>query len=155
MDEDGFDWHHADHQQWYMHEWDGDHLLSPFQCDMWWLRNIQPRNPLLYMGKDTLLLCCIHRADLAAMCGEGIIYGTHHLWRSLTSELTIGEVGHGSNAATIESLPGQRYIGISVALEMPMKLQEPGRHQSLCLIRSTVLSYYLVQVKSVSCNILS
>jgi hypothetical protein len=80
MDEDGFDWHHADHQQWYMHEWDGDHLLSPFQCDMWWLRNIQPRNPLLYMGKDTLLLCCIHRADLAAM------WGGDHLWYTPSME---------------------------------------------------------------------
>jgi hypothetical protein len=108
-----------------------------------------------YIWAKTLCFYVVFIELILLPCGEGIIYGTHHLWRSLTSELTIGEVGHGSNAATIESLPGQRYIGISVALEMPMKLQEPGRHQSLCLIRSTVLSYYLVQVKSVSCNILS
>jgi hypothetical protein len=49
---------------------DGDHLTTPFQCDLCWFRNLQHRDPNPDLTKDTLLLCCIRRATLDAVWGR-------------------------------------------------------------------------------------
>ena len=43
---------------------DGDHLVTPFQCDACHFYNIQKRGPLVNSTEDKLLLLCIRRANL-------------------------------------------------------------------------------------------
>ena len=44
---------------------DGDHLLTPFQCDTCWFRNLKGRDPT-GLTKDRLVLVHIRRANLDA-----------------------------------------------------------------------------------------
>ena len=46
---------------------DGDHLLTPFQCDVCHFLNMQHRFPVEGRATDDLLLMCIRRANLDAM----------------------------------------------------------------------------------------
>ena len=69
-DEDGFDWRPAEERQRHLHAREGDHLLTPFQCDLCMFRNFQGRDPLKADAKDDLLLCCIRRANLDAVWGR-------------------------------------------------------------------------------------
>ena len=70
-DEGGFDWRPpAEEQSRHKHARDGDHLLTPFQCDTCHFRNLQGRNPSPLDPKDDLLLCCIRRANLDAVWGR-------------------------------------------------------------------------------------
>jgi hypothetical protein len=69
-DEGGFDWRPPEEKLRYRHARDGDHLLTPFQCDLCMFRNLQHRNPIPQNHQDDLLLCCIRRANLDAMWGR-------------------------------------------------------------------------------------
>jgi hypothetical protein len=44
----------------------GDHLMTPFQCDSCWFRNLKHRDPLENNNRDKLLLVHIRRAILDA-----------------------------------------------------------------------------------------
>ena len=48
----------------------GDHLLTPFQCDLCHFRNLQERNPVEKRHQDQKLLLCIRRATLDAFWGS-------------------------------------------------------------------------------------
>jgi hypothetical protein len=67
--EDGFDWRPAEEQSRYTHGRNGDHLLTPFQCDLCVFHNLKCRNPLSEDSTDQLLLCCIRWANLDAVWG--------------------------------------------------------------------------------------
>jgi hypothetical protein len=44
-DEDGFDWRPMEDSLCYKQARDGNHLLTSFQCDLCWFRNLQHRDP--------------------------------------------------------------------------------------------------------------
>jgi hypothetical protein len=69
-DDDGFDWHPPESLARHKEGRDGDHLTTPFQCDLCWFRKLQHRDPNPDLTKDTLLLCCIRRANLDAVWGR-------------------------------------------------------------------------------------
>jgi hypothetical protein len=66
-DEAGFDWRPQEEQNRFRYARDGDHLLTPFQCDLCTFQNLQMRNPLPNSPKDDLLLCCIRRVMLDSL----------------------------------------------------------------------------------------
>ena len=45
----------------------GDNLITPFQCDLCWFRNLQKRSPKPNSKSDSLLLAYIRRANLDAL----------------------------------------------------------------------------------------
>jgi hypothetical protein len=69
-DEEGFDWRPPESLTRFRVARDGDHLLTPFQCDLCCFRNLQRRDPVIGLAKDDLLLCCIRRANLDAVWGR-------------------------------------------------------------------------------------
>jgi hypothetical protein len=69
-DDDGFDWRPTKDLSRYKVAQNGDHLLTTFQCELCWFRNLQGRNPVADLVADTLLLCCIRRANLDAVWGR-------------------------------------------------------------------------------------
>lgn len=49
---------------------DGDHFITPFQCDLCHFRNVQQRNPVPVSGKDVGMFVTIRRANLDAFWGR-------------------------------------------------------------------------------------
>ena len=43
---------------------DGDHLLQPFQCGLYWFRNFKCRDPVIDSQMDTMLSLYIRRVNL-------------------------------------------------------------------------------------------
>jgi hypothetical protein len=43
----------------YLYAQDGDHLMVPFECDLFVFRKLRGSSPLLVSDKDDLLLACI------------------------------------------------------------------------------------------------
>jgi hypothetical protein len=69
-DDDGFDWRPDSDLTRHQEARDGDNLTTPFQCDLCSFRNLQQRDPNPTLAQDTLLLCCIRRANLDAVWGR-------------------------------------------------------------------------------------
>ena len=51
----------------YMVGRDGDILTSPFQCDLYWFRNLKGRDPIDSSMSDSSLLVYIRRVNLDMM----------------------------------------------------------------------------------------
>ena len=49
---------------------EGAHLFYPFQCDLYWFRNLKGRDPVKRNGQDTLLLITSQRINLLEMWGS-------------------------------------------------------------------------------------
>jgi len=67
QDESGFHWSVAKDVDRHLSARDGDHLVTPFQCDICVFRNIQGRNP---GSHDGLVMACIRQANLDACWGR-------------------------------------------------------------------------------------
>lgn len=129
-DDDGFDWRPATDLSRYRVARNGDHLLLSFQCDLCWFCNLQGRDPLDALATDTLLLCCIRRANLDAVWGRephtvaATLRGMKHmvrLWAKLGLE---------PNFPALGPFPVEDSLGMRVAVAMLMKTLEPGRYSS-------------------------
>ena len=62
--EQGVVWKKKSNQAKFLVGRDGDMLLSPFQCDLCWFRNLLKRDPVEGKLQDTNLLAYIRRANL-------------------------------------------------------------------------------------------
>jgi hypothetical protein len=127
-DEDGFDWRPAEERLCHLHTRDGDHLLTPFQCDLCMFHNLQGRNPLKADAKDDLLLCCIRRANLDAVWGREThtVQATLRLFSQLTCQLSL--VGLHPNLPALGPYPVEDLFGARVAVGMLLKSLGPGWH---------------------------
>ena len=130
-DEGGFDWRPEDEQARHMHARDGDHLLTPFQCDLCLFRNIQGRDPSAHDPKDELLLCCIRRANLDAVWGgeSHTVQATLRAMRQLVTQLAL--VGVDPKLPALGPHPVSDSCGIRVAIGMLLKSLSPGRHSAI------------------------
>jgi len=127
-DEEGFDWRPPESLTRFRVARDGDHLLTPFQCDLCCFRNLQRRDPVIGLAKDDLLLCCIRRANLDAVWGRephtvsATLRGVRHmvcLW---------GKVDLAPNLPPLGPYPVADSLGMGVAIAMLLKSLEPGRY---------------------------
>lgn len=67
VDEARFDWRSQDDQLYcFCIARDGDHLVTPFQCNLCTFQNLAHCNPS-GSAQDTFLLCCIQSANLDAI----------------------------------------------------------------------------------------
>ena len=127
-DEEGFDWRPLDDQLRYCQGRDGDHLLTPFQCDLCWFRNLQGRDPLADDPKDTLLSCCIRRANLDALWGRE----PHTVASTLRAAKQLvklwEQVGLTPDFPALGPYPVGDSVGFRVAVGMLLKSLEPGRY---------------------------
>jgi hypothetical protein len=58
-DEDGFDWRPLEDLTRHKQARDWDHLITTVQCDLCCFRNLQQRDPIPSLKRDTFLLCCL------------------------------------------------------------------------------------------------
>lgn len=151
-DEDGFEWRPADRCRSHLEARNGDHLLTPFQCDLCVFRNLKLRNPLHINPRDDLLLCCIRQINLDSVWGResGTVSATLRaasqmitLWKTVDIPPTLAARG---------PFPVADSFGYSVAIAMVLKSLEPGRysasHQQFETIRKLRAGYANVYMSS-------
>jgi len=127
-DEAGFDWRPQEEQNRYRYARDGDHLLTPFQCDLCTFRNLQLRNPLPNYPKDDLLMCCIRRVTLDSLWGREsqTVLATLRACRQMVQQLDL--VGVDPQFPPLGPYPVGDSFGVRVAIAMVLKSLQPGRY---------------------------
>jgi hypothetical protein len=157
-DEDGFDWRPAEERLRHLHARDGDHLLTPFQCDLCMFCNLQGRDPLKADAKDDLLLCCIRRANLDAVWGREThtVQATLRSLSQLTRQLSL--VGLHPNLPPLGPYPLEDLFGVRVAVGMLLKSASPGRHsehyqqyESIRKLRAGFSNVYMASLVGTQC----
>jgi len=157
-DKDGFDWRPPEAIQRYKVARDGDSLLTTFQCDLCWFRNLQRRDPLPDVPQDNLLLCVLRRALLDAMWGRepptvgSTLRAASHMVQQWQ------KVGITPPFPPIGPFPVGDSLGMSVAVAMLLKSLEPGRYSSryqqfatVRKLRAGFSNIYMASCEGVNC----
>jgi len=151
-DDDGFDWRPPADLQHYKVARNGDHLLTPFQCDLCWFRNLQGRNPFEDDPKDTFLLCTLRLANLDALWGREsqTVGATLRATKQLLRQWE--KVGLHPSLPPLGPYPLGDSLGMGVAVAMLLKSLEPGKytssHQQFETIRKLRAGYSNVYMAS-------
>lgn len=129
-DEEGFDWRPPEALSRYKVARNGDHLLTPFQCDLCCFRNLQHRDPIPSLAKDNLLLCVIRRANLDAVWGREpqTVLATLRATKSMVR--LWHTVGLPPQLPALGPYPVRDSLGLGVAVAMLLKSLEPGRYNA-------------------------
>jgi hypothetical protein len=126
-DESGVDWGRSSDLERHLYGRPGDHLVTPFQCDLCIFRLLKGRNPGTL---DTEVMDCIRQVNLDALWGResGTVLGTRRavkqtleIWKRLGLEPTFESRG---------PFPNRDSFGYSVAIAMITKSREKGRYES-------------------------
>jgi hypothetical protein len=157
-DDDGFDWRPLEALQRYKVARDGDNLLTPFQCDLCWFRNLQRRDPLQDVPHDTLLLCVIRHALLDALWGRepqtvgSTLRAASHMVQQWQ------KVGLTPPFPPLGPFPVSDSLGMSVAVAMLLKSLEPGRYspryqqfETVRKLRAGFSNIYMASREGVHC----
>jgi hypothetical protein len=156
-DDDGFDWRPPETLSRYRVARNGDHLLTPFQCDLCCFRNLQRRDPNHLLERDALLMCCIRRANLDAVWGrEPQTVGA--TLRAAKNMLRLWEkVGLAPQFPALGPFPVRDSLGLSVAIAMLLKSLEPGKHdpqyqqfETIRKLRAGYSNMYMASCEGVS-----
>jgi hypothetical protein len=126
QDEGGFHWTTQRDLHRHLHARDGDHLVSPFQCDLCVFRNLKGRNA---GSHDKLLLACIRQANLDALWGRetATVSSTVRVARDLVRLL--GTVDVSPPFPDLGPHPVADTCGYSIAIAMLLKSLQPGRYE--------------------------
>jgi len=110
-----------------MYARDGDHLVTPFQCDLCVFRNLKGRNP---GAQDALLLACIRQANLDALWGReaATVSSTLRATRDTVTLLKLVAVCPPFPA--LGPHPVEDSCGHSIAIAMLLKSLRPGKYDS-------------------------
>jgi hypothetical protein len=129
-DDEGFDWRPREAHSRYKVARDGDNLVTIFQCDLCCFCNLQQRDPLPGLPKDTLLLCVIRRAQLDALWGREpqTVESTLRSVRSMITQWQ--KVGLPPQFPSLGPFPVCDSLGLGVAVAMLLKSLDPGRYNS-------------------------
>lgn len=135
---------------------DGDHLITPFQCDYCLFVMLTSRAPLQLNRQDALLQCCIRRANLDAFWGResSTVLANRRNLNQLLS-LWDSQVGIPPNALPpLGPYPNHDLFGVSVAVGMLLKSLQPGRYRNYCQfetirkLRSAYSNVYHASIES-------
>lgn len=110
---------------------DGDHLMTPFQCDWCLFRMLTGRIPSVFNRQDDFLLCLLRRCNLDAFWGreESTVLANRRNLDQLI-RLWTEQVGLQPALPQLGPFPHQDVFGVTVAIGMLLKSLQPGRYQS-------------------------
>ena len=156
-DDEGLVWKRKLDEDTFMTVRRGDNLITPFQCDLCWFRNLQKRSPKPNSKSDSLLLAYIRRANLDALWSRspktvsGSITGLKKIIatsRDLNFEPPLESLG--------PWLVGDEW-GFRLAITILQASQQPGRtskshskYDSIRKIASTYSNHYQASKKAAS-----
>jgi hypothetical protein len=149
-DEEGFHWARASNEKRHTHSRDGDHLVTPFQCDLCVFRNLQGRNPgphdeLLMewsvLGKPIWMLFGVERLPPLNQLFMQLLI-------KMLMQLKMRPPYPGSGP-----FPTEDNLGYAVAIVMLLKSREPGRcaaYQQFKSIRKLRAGYSNIYMASLT-----
>jgi len=152
-DEAGFEWKRPGDESRHMQARAGDHLVTPFQCDLCIFRNLKGRNPL---PQDRVLMACIRQVNLDALWGResGTVHATR---RSVFQTIQMwNQVGLEPTFPSLGPYPVGDPLGYSVAIAMIVKSREKGRYEdyqqfeTIRKVRAAYSNVYMCSVNGVS-----
>ena len=130
MDEDGYVWLAKDDDILRFKEArNGDHLMTPFQCDWCLFRVVTGRRPRAGSREDEWLFCILRRCNLDALWGRerSTVTANHRnvdqlveIWAQLGVEPALPPLG---------PFPETDLFGVTVAIAMLVKSLNPGRYE--------------------------
>jgi hypothetical protein len=125
QDEGGFEYAHPKDALRHACGREGDHLVTPFQCDTCVFRNIKNRNP---GSGDRLLLACIRQVNLDALWGResATVSSTFRAARQTIKILS--QVSVPPPFPPLGPFPVDDRFGYAVAIAMVLKSREAGRY---------------------------
>ena len=138
--------------------WDGDNLVTTFQCDLCCFQNLQQRDPLPDLPKDNLLLCVIRQSQLDALWGREP-QTVESTLRAVCSMITQWQrVDLPPQFPLLGPFPVCDLLGLGVAVAMLLKSLEPGRYNSkyqqfetVRKLRAGFSNLYMVSSEGASC----
>jgi hypothetical protein len=148
-DEGGFHWGRKADSKRHNSARDGDHLVTPFQCDLCVFRNLQGRNPGEH---DGLLLECIRQVNLDALWGRetATVDSTR---RAVAQTVKIlAQVKLEPPYPPLGPFPVMDNLGYAIAIAMIMKSREPGKYaeyqqfESIRKLRAGFTNVYMTSV---------
>jgi hypothetical protein len=130
LDEDGVDITPDHEKTRYLEARSGDHLMTPFQCELCHYRNIYSANPKAWDLDDSEILCYIHRCSLDALWSRETTTVGHNLREAM----------RGRRSARRFHFPGETAIppmgpypltdtfGMKAAMVMLDRSLDPGKN---------------------------
>ena len=109
---------------------DGDHLITPFQCETCHFRNIQERDPLAGNHKDNYLMEHIRRVSLDAFWGRESSTVKSNLGLVRRAVLTEDKMGCVNRIVpAVGPFPLKDAFGMGAAVAVLDKSMDPGRYE--------------------------
>ena len=132
----------------------GDMLLSPFQCDLCWFRNLMGRDPMENKMSDKFLLVFIRRANLDMLWSASPYTVNTNRGNALKGLRMCDDLGITPTYESMGPWPLEDNMGFTVALMMLKSSLLPGKHnkeyQQFDTIRSLRTAFSNVYEASVS-----
>ena len=129
-DEDGYSWlAHEEDQFRFRQARNGDHLMTPFQCDWCLFRLVTGRVPRSTARHDVFLLCILRRCNLDAFWGResSTVLANRrnldqliHLWDNLLDTTPV--------LPSLGPYPAYDCFGVTVAVGLLVKSLNPGKY---------------------------
>jgi hypothetical protein len=149
IDEERFTWKPVEEKLRYTRGWDGDFLMTPFQCDLCVFHNLQQRDPTAGFHQDDMLLCCIHRVNLDAVWGRESSTVAATLRSAKAMVRAWQAVGVTPSFSPLGPHPVEDLFGYGVAIAMVIKSLDPGKYaehqqfESICKMRATFSNIFM------------
>ena len=114
----------------YMEGRDGDHLLTPFQCDLCHFRNIMGRSPMNEKAEDVRILSSIRRVNLDAFWSReaGTVMKNLHEARRALRICSAFQLPSSVPFGSMGPYPLEDSFGMAEAILMLERSTEPGKN---------------------------
>ena len=106
----------------------GDHVMTPFECDTCIFRKLKKRNPQSSLKEDELLMGVIRRINLDAMWSRSsstVKENTRRIKQTIQLCKSVGLEGPFEHT---EPYPFRDHCGYEVAAAMVIHARRPGKH---------------------------
>jgi hypothetical protein len=98
---------------------DGSHMCILFQCKVFWIINLEERDPIA--GKDNVYRACIKRANLDAMLGKSPLTIANHVRKSKAVVKNAGLINKTPSFYPRGPFPLSDLVGMGLAVDMELK----------------------------------
>ena len=112
----------------YLHGRDGDHLMTPFECDLCIFRKLRGASPDVRSIVDNRLLACIRRINLDAFWSRSSSTVTGNKDRIIAALKISKSLGLQGPYVHEGPMPDYDYCGYELALQMVEASRRPGKH---------------------------
>jgi len=127
---------------------DGDHFMTPFQCDSYHFFNIQGRTPLQDRAEDVLLLMTMRRANLDAFWSREKSTVASNRREGIRFENTCRTLGISNPYPPKDPFPTEDTFGMIVSCSILIRSLDSGKNaehvqfETICKIGSHCSNYF-------------